>query len=481
MSLYLTPLLQFQRFFLPGFFGLLAWSIWRTVWKKDLAVGLALYLGLVIIVDGFLNVGIYLPGFEKGSIRFSELCAVFLIFSHPEMGSVPPIHRKLCRLVGLYFVLLFLSALRSDSIQAGIFEFRRLIIPQIIAFMIAKRGLGHNSEYRRFFLCIIAIVLIIGLFTFWDVFFDRCILKSDMLFKPEYWMNRKNGRFGSIFLNPNYLGAFVVLVFPAAFIWTFIEREGIARVYAWIGLLSMVFSLVETKSRGPILAFGIGIIMLILGPCGLVTRKRRFGFLVLFTMVFTLLTPGFYEHASERFSSLEEETGTQQLSRQAVWIYTKRIIGDHPFGGIGFGEQQFIKAMTDIGVVERYGGSLDNPHNSYLQIALYAGLPALGTFLLANGLLLLSAVRISRGDREEDAPSVFGLAVGLAGFLACVYPDMQLFTQTVAPVFWAFFGLLLALVTRVTITLEEHEHENRHSYIGNSSEHLAGQYDSVAT
>jgi hypothetical protein len=80
---YLTPLLQFQRFFLPGLLALLVWATWRMRWRKDLAVGLALYLGLVIIVDGFMNTGIYLPGLEKGSIRYSEVCAAFLLFTRP--------------------------------------------------------------------------------------------------------------------------------------------------------------------------------------------------------------------------------------------------------------------------------------------------------------------------------------------------------------------------------------------------------------
>ena len=37
--------------------------------------------------------------------------------------------------------------------------------------------------------------------------------------------------------------------------------------------------------------------------------------------------------------------------------------------------------------------------------------------------------------------------VWLAGFLAVIYPDMHMFTQTVAPVYWVFFGLLLPLAT----------------------------------
>ena len=90
MSEYLTFLLPFQRFFLPGLLSLFIWSAWRTAFRKDMAVGLALYLGLVIVVDGFLNTGIYLPGLEKGSIRYSEVCALFLLWNRPPAHSSRP-------------------------------------------------------------------------------------------------------------------------------------------------------------------------------------------------------------------------------------------------------------------------------------------------------------------------------------------------------------------------------------------------------
>lgn len=448
MSAYLTPLLHFQRFFLPGLWALLAWAVWRTVFRKDLAVGLALYLGLVVIVDGFLNTGIFLPGLEKGSIKYSEFCALFLLINRlPAPPQTPP-RRTVRYLVGLYFALLFLAALRSEPMMAGIFEFRRLIVPQIVAFLVAKRGLGSPEDYRRFFLCLTALVMIVGLFVFWDLFFDRWLLKSDMLYKPEYYVNRRHGRFGSFFLNPNYLGAFTVLVFPAAFVWTLNERRPWPRLYVWMGLLILVFCLVETQSRGPLLAFAIALLALVFGPGGGVPRTRRLGFLALFGIVFTLFMPGFYEHASERFSALDEETGSETASRQTTWFYTMRVIAEHPIGGIGFGEQQFLREFEAAGFAEEYGRLFDNPHNSYLQAAVYAGIPAVVVFLFANGALLRRAAKISlRGATEGNNAAVFGLAVGIIGFLFCIYPDMHLFTQTVAPVYWVFFGLLLSLAT----------------------------------
>lgn len=450
MSEALTPLLQFQRFFLPGLFALVVWAVWRTVYHRDLAVGLVLYLGLVVIVDGYLNSGIYLPGLQQGSIRYSELCALLLLTRRPPAPAASAPRRTILLLAGLYFALLFIAALRTDPLMAGVFEFRRLIVPQIVSLLVAVRGIGGPEGYRRFLFHLTALALVIGLFSFWDVFFDRTLIKSEMLFKPEYWMNRKQGRFGSFFLNPNFLGAFTVLVFPASFIRTLSDREPWRRVYLWIGLLSLIFSLVETQSRGPLLAFVVALLALVLMPGGGQSRKRRLCFLALFALVLSLFMPGFFLRAVARFDTVQTESSVEKVSRKAVWAYTQRIIADHPLAGVGFGERQFLQVMEDYGFSDEYGAaSLDNPHNSYLQAAVYAGIPALAAFLLANGLLLRNAVRSFRRGGDGQPPVVFGFAVGIAGFLVAIYPDMQLFTPNVAPVYWVFFGLLLSLAAAV--------------------------------
>jgi O-antigen ligase len=423
------------------------WAIWQTVVRKDFAVGLALYLGLVIIADTYLLAGIFLPGMEKGSIRFSEVCAAFLLMSRPGKPLQRLSRSLIIFLMAAYFTLLLASVFRSDYLLTGLVEFRRWMIPQVIAFIVASRGLDSPQAYRRFFLCMTALFVIIGIFTFWDLFFNRVILKSEMLDHGIYWFNRGKNRFGSFFLNPNYLGAFVVLVFPPAFVWTTLERRH--RLYAWVGVLALIFSLVETQSRGAMLAFGVGMLGLVFGPCGELSRTRRVGFLALGALVLFLLMPGAYGKAVKRFDNIDTESEAGR-SRRTTWEYTLRMIGDHPVAGIGFGEKQFMKFMTEYGFEGEYGKeSLDAPHNSYLQAGVYAGLPALAAFLFANMLLLGKALARSLGGTSDaEGATVFGLSVGILGFLACVFTDLQLFTPHVGSTYFVFVGLLLSIVTK---------------------------------
>jgi hypothetical protein len=476
---YLQPLLFFQRFFIPALLLFFAWAAWRTIRHKDAGVGLGLYLILVIVVDSYMNTGIFLPGLEKGSVHYSEVCALFLLRSRPAAQERDWTFTAMCALVGGYILLLFVAALRSDPLIGGIFEFRRLMIPQILALLVTSRGFNTHQDYRRFRLCLMLLAVMLGVFVFWDMFFDRIWLKSEMLGKPEYWTNRSHGRFGGMFLNPNLLGAFTVLAFPPLFVGTLNDSSLRAKLFGALACMSLVFCLVETQSRGPLLAFGIVLCLLIVGPAGRISRTRRIGLFLPFALLLMLVMPGFFDHAAERFQYVDQELGTEARTRQTTWVYAQQIIADNPIAGIGFGEQQFIDAMNRYGFQERYGQPpLDNPHNSYLQMTVYAGFPVLIAFVLANVLLLVRSARFIIANRHGlQTPVVFGIAVALAGYLAVIYPDMHMFTPSVAPVYWVFFGLLLSIATRTTPAeaAAQHANENSRPDVGNARQHLVGE------
>jgi putative inorganic carbon (HCO3(-)) transporter len=453
----LQLLLPFQIFFIPGLILLLLWCIYRVVVRKDRAVGFVLYISLVIIVDGFLNTGLYIPGLEKGSIKYSEICAFFLFLGSTEKGLPQDNDRTIIRLAFLYFLLMFFSGMRGYTTIDGIFEFRKIMVPQIISFILAYKGFKSREDYKRFLFFLGALLIIIGLFTFWDVFFDRSLLKSDMLNKPEYWNNRRAGRFGSFFLNPNLMGAFVVLVFPVMFLRTFIEEIKWKRIYCAIGLLALFFALIETQSRGPLLGVVISLIFLFAIPTRRLSMMKKIGYLMLFLAAFYLFMPGFFEHVTERFDkATNSQTNAEVISREIMWSFTQKIIRDYPLAGIGFGEKQYIEYALRYGFREEYSSMpLDNPHNSYLEMAVFAGIPALVLFVLFNIVLIKKGMGVILA-RKGDEISLYlaGFLAGILGFLASAYVDMHMFTANVAPVYWITCGLAYSII-RSTDRLEK--------------------------
>jgi O-antigen ligase len=447
----LRPLLFFQRFFIPALLVLLVWGVWRTVFRRDMGVGLALYVTLLIVVDGFYNTGLYLPGMEKGSIHYSELCALFLLWNRAPPLPLGGSQKVVLWLVRGYFLLMLVAALRAQPMLAGIFDFRRIIFPQLLTLIVALGALRTYEEYRRFLLFMTVPILIIALFDFWDIFFQRWILHSDMLYTAEYLGSRKNGRPGSILLNPNSLGAFVVMSFPPLFVLALTDAARRVQIYVGGVMLALIFCLVETQSRAPVVAFGSATLLLALGPAGGISRGRRLAGLLGGLIALVILMPGFFEHASERFGAQGYAESEDAVSRPSVWLYTEKIIADHPLLGIGVGERQFLAAMDETDFSQRYGSrSLDNPHNSYLQAAVYAGIPAVLLLVLANLLALWNGTQIawSSASRSTSTAAIFALTVSVIGFLICIYPDMHLFTPNLGPLYWLLFALLLAFTSR---------------------------------
>ncbi|MDY6853834.1 MAG: O-antigen ligase family protein [Thermodesulfobacteriota bacterium] len=445
----LRILIHFEIFIKLALILLLLWGSYRTIFKKDRAVGLVLYLGIVIIVDSFFNTGIYIPGLEKGSIRYSEVCAFFLILNNPSKNLTRRSHVFFILLLFLYFVFFFYAGLRGDTLKLGIFEFRRYIVPQIVAFLVAYRGFQNKEDYRRFLFYLMTLIIIIALFTFWDVFFDRWLLKSDTLNEKTYWGGRRHGRFGSFFLNPNYMGAFAVLFFPIIFIQALTEKTNWKRIYCWLGVLALVFALIETQSRGPLLSFCISLIVFILIPSRNYSLFKKVGSLVLLLILLYAFMPGFFEHSIQRFSMLEAEANEETRSRKTVWIYTLKVIADSPYFGIGLGEIKYIKSMIQAGFVEEYSiWPLDNPHNSYLQIAVYSGIPALVIFILLNILLTKKSVSKILTEKEQwTSFYLIGFVAGMIGFLTSLITDMHMFVPSIVSSYWICFGIVFSLIS----------------------------------
>lgn len=451
----LSLLIPFQRFFVPALLILLAWSSYRLVIKKDRAVGLALYVGLLIIVDFYYNTGIYIPGLEKGSIRYSEVCALFLLFNTPRAGASSGKNRIIVVLVVSYFILLFISTMRTHNVgvlteYVGFPQFRRYLVPQILAFVIAFRGFEKKEDYHRFFFHLMCFFLIVGLFIFWDLFFDRWILKSDILNKDIYWSSRRDGRYGGFFLNPNYLGAFAVLLLPVSLLRFFEEGELKRKVYILVCILAFIFSFVETQSRGPAVGMAAALVLFFMVSTEKYRLRNKLGYMALVLAVFMIFLPGFFTHIAERFMHSEEVAVSEKVtvSRRMIWAYTMKIINDNPLFGIGYGETNYFGTMLRYGFRNEYSRyPLDNPHNSYLQIAVYAGIPAMISYILANILLFLRVLTtVLRNKGSQLSIYLMGLLAGLGGFLVTLLVDMHMFAVCVAPVYWIVFGLSLSII-----------------------------------
>ncbi len=114
----------------------------------------------------------------------------------------------------------------------------------------------------------------------------------------------------------------------------------------------------------------------------------------------------------------QEDSSAQQRLR--AWGVSLKILADHPFFGVG--------VRNIMLVYGQYGDPNDTrvSHNSYLQIIVDCGLPALLMFL---GALALSYVRFSKtkkillqhAPRSQLIQYAHGMQVGMFGYMASAF------------------------------------------------------------
>ena len=105
-------------------------------------------------------------------------------------------------------------------------------------------------------------------------------------------------------------------------------------------------------------------------------------------------------------------------------------------------------AQRDLGIF-RYGGLIDKPHNTYLQIGIGVGLLGLLVYLyiLARHALKYHQALSVRGIQTVDDVVALALFAGWLGYLFQGLTNDSVLSN--APVFWVMFGLSVNYVQSV--------------------------------
>ena len=438
--------------FIPAFLiaGLIL--LYRTLARNDRPAGLVLYIGAVMILDGYMQTGLFIPGFQQGSIKYSEIVWLML-FLQDRRGTKKidrALGRKITFFVSLYILLFFIAACRTGDLAQGIFFFRGRILPQFLAFYIAVHGLEKRDDYRRFFAYLTIILLFITIFHIWLVFADTLILESDTFYSESFQRNLAERRYGSIFGNPNALGILVVLLLPIYLILLLSGKK--YKAIFFFNALVLVFLLSQTRSRGPMLAMvpALGM-MFVLRPKN---YKKLVGYILLGSIVFSLTMPGIVSQMTRRIRSQgisQEFNGEEDsyIGRAFLWETSLRIIRDHPLG-IGLSDERFVDMMMNWKyskgfISDEYSRHVDNPHNSLLEIAVKAGVPALVIFLVILYLFFKEAIKSYVRNRDDI---VFGIGISIFAYVIAINSEPIMFRPWVANLFWIVMGLGISRIAQ---------------------------------
>lgn len=214
--------------------------------------------------------------------------------------------------------------------------------------------------------------------------------------------------------------------------WILIERwprlrKGEVLIVAGAALLAI--ALLKTGSRGGVLAAVIGISVML----ALSLRKRNFSAFV--SLVPLLAGASFWlvatsEVVVNRFGALL--AGDDDGGRMSIWGPALELVTEHPWLGVGPEFAELLGAAR-----ENATGRNISSHNSYLQVALAFGIPALMLWLTLIGSVLL---RCWRAQKNPIGALLFALAVSSLAY--GISADLS---------FNKYFWVLLAIASQVHI------------------------------
>ena len=141
--------------------------------------------------------------------------------------------------------------------------------------------------------------------------------------------------------------------------------------------------------------------------------------------------------------------------RYYIWRKSLEVIKNNFLIGTGLDTFLYNFPNWDPGRYTRIGVLVDKPHNTYLQIAMGAGVPALLVYLYILILHFKNYLRVfrRRGLQEESDIIMLALFVGWLGYLFQGLGNDSVLSN--APVFWALFGLSVNYVKNALVEIEE--------------------------
>ncbi|MGE4353199.1 MAG: O-antigen ligase family protein [Oscillospiraceae bacterium] len=243
------------------------------------------------------------------------------------------------------------------------------------------------------------------------------------------------GRVYSFFENPNSFANILVLFTPMMLTMALYTPGGGKKLWylTVFGLCCM--ALLMTYSRGGwlSLAFGLGILLLALGP--------RW---VPFCMVICVLAlPFLPDNILNRLLTIFNTADSSIYTREYIYSAMGRLIALYPIFGAGLGATALKHAINATGVYEAKALFIHG-HNIYLQIWGEMGVFALIAFLGSMAFAVRGGLQLRRESDPIIRAVAVGASCGLCGSLFFGITDYAWSYPRVMVIFWFVFALIPA-------------------------------------
>lgn len=240
----------------------------------------------------------------------------------------------------------------------------------------------------------------------------------------------------STLANPNVLGEYLLLVIPPAAVFFLKDKANTLSKWVYLAVTLLLFvCLILTQSRGCWLGF-------ILAAAIFVTfyEGRWWAFLPLLLCALPFILP---ETIVDRISSIGNMDDSSTSYRVFIWMGALGILRHYLMGGIGMGEAAFNEVYPFFS----YNAIIaPHSHNTFLQLLVEGGIPALVAFLAVIFVFLRGVHRTYKLRRKKSLCSTMLLALGagVCGFLFQSLFDYTFYNYRVMAVFFMVIGIAMS-------------------------------------
>ena len=366
------------------------------------------------------------PARSEVSGAFFWLCAFFFVYCARPEDWIPGLsYIPLAKITSIFALLAMLSSLGRtrrgfrDVPPEGfcLFFLVALLVPSALLSPVWKGGaLNHTVDFAK---VAVAWILIFLLVTNFDrlkkIFFVQAASVAVIAIVSVvkgHSAPRLEGVLGGIYSNPNDLAFAIVLSLPFCLAFL-LQARGLPKKALWLAsILVMATALFLTASRAGFID------LVIAGSVCLwhfAIKGKRLKLLVATAVVGVVLLAVAGGRLKDRFfaisgdinSSLDQSAYGSYEERQALMVTALKGMLHYPIFGVGV--HNFVT----------YSGRWKEVHNSYLQMGVEGGVPALGLYLAFFWYGFRNLKRL-RKRRDLDAQTVLlagALHSSLIGFV----------------------------------------------------------------
>ena len=253
----------------------------------------------------------------------------------------------------------------------------------------------------------------------------------------EEMFEEETMRVYSTLANPNVLGEYLLLVLPISIVMFLKDKAKSLSKWVYLGITGVVFlCLILTQSRGCWLGFMVSAALFI------TFYEGRWWLLAIpLVMLLPFVLP---QTIIDRLSSIGDMGDSSTSYRVFIWMGAMGIVRNYFMGGIGMGEAAF----GEVYPIFSYNAIIaPHAHNTYLQLLVEGGIPALGMFIAVLVVFFKNMHNGYRvGEKKSlDSAMLLALASGVSGFLFQSLFDYTFYNYRVMALFFMVIGITIAL------------------------------------